>query len=122
MPVPRPSPVSDAVRRVFDGQAKHAWSIDQVHEVVCGALGAADYSSVFRAVATMELQGAIRRIDLGDGKPYYEVAEDHNEHICCDSCGRVTEVPVCVLDDATAGVRKSGGYVVTNGQLVFTLF
>ena len=118
--MPRPSPVSDAVRSVFDGQAKHAWSIDQVHEVVCGALGAADYSSVFRAVATMEREGAIRRIDLGDGKAYYEVGEDHHEHIRCDSCGRVTEVPGCVLDDATAGVRKSTGYVVTSHQLVFT--
>jgi len=59
--------VTDAVRTVFEGQARHAWSIDQLHEVVCGALGAADYSSVFRAVTVMEREGAIRRIDLGDG-------------------------------------------------------
>jgi len=117
--MPRPSPVTDAVRDVFDGQARHAWSIDQLHEVVCGALGAADYSSVFRAVSTMEREGAIRRIDLGDGKAYYEVGEDHHEHVRCDSCGRVAEVPGCVLDHATTGVQKSTGFVVTSHQLVF---
>ena len=77
--MPRPSPVSDAVRDVFHGHARHAWSIDQLHEAVRGELGAADYSSVFRAVTTMEREGAIRRIDLGDGKAYYEVGEDHHE-------------------------------------------
>src|SRR5438309_2361405 len=89
--MPRPSPVSDAVRDVFHGHARHAWSIDQLHESVRGELGAADYSSVFRAVTTMEREGAIRRIDLGDGKAYYEVGEDHHEHVRCDSCGRVAE-------------------------------
>lgn len=67
----------------------------------------------------MERDGTVKRIDLGDGKAYYEVGEGHHEHIRCDSCGRVTEVPGCVLDDATAGVRKSTGYVVTSHQLVF---
>jgi Fur family peroxide stress response transcriptional regulator len=117
--MPRPSPVTDAVRDVFEGQERHAWSIDQVHEAVRGSLGAADYSSVFRAVTTMERDGAIRRIDLGGGRAYYEVGEDHHEHVRCDSCGRVAEVPGCVLDDATAGVQKSTGYAVTSHQLVF---
>jgi len=67
----------------------------------------------------MEREGAIRRIDLGDGKAYYEVGEDHHEHVRCDACGRVAEVPGCVLDDATAGVQKSTGYTVTSHQLVF---
>src|SRR5207245_2971251 len=70
-------------------------------------------------VTTMEREGAIRRIDVGDGKAYYEVGEEHHEHVRCDSCGRVAEVPGCVLDDATAGVQKSTGFVVTSHQLVF---
>ena len=117
--MPRPSPVTDAVRVAFEGHARHLWSIDQMHEAVCQKLGAADYSTVFRAVSTMEREGAIRRIDLGDGKAYYEVGEEHHEHVRCDNCGRVAEVPGCVLDDATSGVQKSTGYVVTSHQLVF---
>jgi len=117
--MPRPSPVTDAVRDVFERGVRHAWSIDQLHDAVRGELGGADYSSVFRAVTTMEREGVIRRIDVGDGKAYYEVGEDHHEHVRCDSCGRVAEVPGCVLDDATAAVQTSTGYVVTSHQLVF---
>jgi Fur family ferric uptake transcriptional regulator len=118
--VPRPSPVSDAVRSLFDGEARHVWSIDQLHEVVRSALGGADYSTVFRAVTALEREGAVRRVDLGDGKTYYEVGDDHHEHIRCDSCGRVAEVPGCVLDDATSGVQRSTGFVVTSHHLVFS--
>src|SRR2546425_1022422 len=31
--MPRPSPVTDAVRNVFEGEGRHAWTIDQLHEV-----------------------------------------------------------------------------------------
>ena len=126
----RPSPVSDRVRTLFatagraqgalSGWSKHLWSIDELHSAVVESLGAADYSTVFRAVVAMEKEGAIQRIDLGDGKVHYELLEDHHEHIRCDSCGRVVEVPGCVLDDAAASVKSSTGFTVTSHQLLFS--
>jgi Fur family peroxide stress response transcriptional regulator len=104
---------------VFDGGGRHAWSIDQLHEAVRTVIGGADYSTVFRAVASMEREGDIRRIDLGDGKAYFEAGIDHHEHVRCDGCGRVAEVPGCVLEDATSGVQSSTGFVVTSHHLVF---
>jgi len=118
--MPRPSPVSDAVRNVFEGQDRHAWSIDQLHDAVRTVLGGADYSTVFRAVATLEREGVIQRIDLGDGKAYYEAEIEHHEHVRCEACGRVAEVPGCVLEDATSAVQSSTGFVVTSHHLVFS--
>src|SRR5712692_1044319 len=103
--MPRPSPVTDEVRRLFEIQERHAWSID--------------YSSVFRAVSLLEKQGLIDRIDLGEGHARFELREDHHEHIRCQSCGRVAEVPVCVLDDAAAHVQSLTGYRVLSHQVVF---
>jgi Fe2+ or Zn2+ uptake regulation protein len=68
----------------------------------------------------MERDGIIRRIDLGDGKAYYESGADHHEHVRCETCGRVAEVPGCVLEDATSGVQSSTGFVVTSHHLVFS--
>lgn len=116
----RPSPVSDRVRTLFETETKHLWSIDELHLAVVESLGAGDYSTVFRAVSGMEKDGLIQRIDLGDGKVHYEISEDHHEHIRCDSCGRVVEVPGCVLDNASASVKSSTGFVVTSHQLLFT--
>ena len=118
--MPRPSPVTDVVKSLFEGEARHAWSLDELHEAARVALGGADYSTVFRAVSAMEREGVIRRIDLGDGKAHYEVGDDHHEHVRCDSCGQVAEVPGCVLEDAAAGVQNSTGFKVTSHHLVFT--
>ncbi|HMJ40201.1 MAG TPA: hypothetical protein VK606_11680, partial [Verrucomicrobiae bacterium] len=64
----RPSPVSDQVKRLLAAGDAHLWSIDELREGVVHALGAADYSTVFRAVSGMERDGLVHRIDLGDGK------------------------------------------------------
>jgi Fur family transcriptional regulator, ferric uptake regulator len=116
----RPSPVSDQVKSLFAAERKHLWSIDELHGAVVESLGAADYSTVFRAVSVMEKDGLINRIDLGDGKVHYELSEEHHEHVRCDSCGRVVEVPGCVLENAAAAVKESTGFVVTSHQLLFS--
>jgi Fur family ferric uptake transcriptional regulator len=108
------------VKSLFAAEHRHLWSIDELHSAVVKALGAADYSTVFRAVSGFEKEGLIHRIDLGDGKVHYELAEEHHEHIRCDSCGRVVEVPGCVLEDASAAVTSSTGFKVTSHQLLFS--
>jgi Fur family transcriptional regulator, ferric uptake regulator len=117
--MPRPSPVTDEVRRLFENHERHAWSIDDLHETVRSTLGSADYSSVFRAVALLERQGVIDKIDLGEGHARFELRDSHHEHIRCQSCGKVEEVPVCVLDDAAAQVQAVTGYRVLSHQVVF---
>ena len=117
--MPRPSPVTDEVRRLFENHERHAWSIDELHETVRTSLGSADYSSVFRAVTLLERQGVIDKIDLGEGHARFEVRDAHHEHIRCESCGKVEEVPVCVLDDAAAQVQAVTGYRVLSHRVVF---
>jgi len=117
--LPRPSPVTDEVRRLLEGEERHAWSLDELLASVRASLGAADYSSVFRAVSQLERDGVLDRIDLGEGKARFERREDHHEHIRCESCGRVAEVPVCVLDDASAQVHNLTGFRVTSHRVVF---
>ena len=119
--VARPSPVSDRVKALFgSSDHQHLWSIDELHQEVVRALGAADYSTVFRAVSGLEREGLIKRIDLGDGKVHYELSDEHHEHIRCDDCGRVVEVPGCVLEGASSAVTNSTGFKVTSHQLLFS--
>jgi Fe2+ or Zn2+ uptake regulation protein len=118
--MPRPSPITDEVRRLFEAQEQHAWSIEELLQSVRSSLGAADYSSVFRAVSLLERRGVVDKIDLGDGRSRFELRDDHHEHIRCESCGRVEEVPGCVLDDASAQVRNLTGFNVTSHRVVFS--
>ena len=117
--MPRPSPVTDAVRRLFEARGRHAWSIEELHQAATAALGGADYSSVFRAVVTLEQEGLIDRVDVGDRHARFEIREDHHEHVRCDSCGRVAEVPGCVIEDVTEHIQGTTGYRITSHKVVF---
>ncbi|HEX6548684.1 MAG TPA: transcriptional repressor [Candidatus Dormibacteraeota bacterium] len=118
--MPRPSPVFDVVRELFQSGRRHSWSLQELHEEAASRLGGADYSSVFRAAQTLEREGVVAKIDVGDGKARFELSDDHHEHVRCDSCGRVAEVPGCSLDDVERTVRQSTGYVVLSHHLTFT--
>ena len=117
--MPRPSPVSDEVRRLFDTPDRHAWSIEELLEAVRSALGSADYSSVFRAVGLLQREGLVDRIDLGEGHARFEMRDNHHEHIRCEVCGRVDEVPGCVVDDALSQAQAMTGFTVTSHKVVF---
>lgn len=117
--VPRPSPVTDEVKRLLLSGGKHAWSLEELLEGVRSTLGAADPSSVFRATVTLEQSGLIDRLDLGDGRSHYELRDDHHEHVRCESCGRIAEVRGCVVDDASARIEAKTGFIVSSHQIVF---
>jgi Fe2+ or Zn2+ uptake regulation protein len=118
--MPRPSPVRDALRQIFASRDHQALSLDQLLERVRSLTGAGDYSTVFRAAAVLEGEGVIQRVDLGDGLSRYETRREHHEHIRCETCGRIAEVPGCVLEDAAKEIEASTGYRLEGHSLLFT--
>lgn len=117
--MPRPSPVSDEVRRLLESGSRHAWSIPELLESVRKTVAGANYSSVFRAATALEEAGVVARLDLGDGQSRYEPREGHHEHVRCESCGRIEEVSGCVLEDAAARIQAATGFALSGHQVVF---
>lgn len=116
----RPSPVRDAVAKLVAASGRHDWSIEDL-VVTLGERGVeADFSSVFRALARLEADGAVRRVELGDGKARYEAAGEHHEHVRCDRCGAVGAVPGCIVDEAVPRVQQLTGFQVTGHQILFS--
>ena len=116
----RPSPVRDAVAELVAGSGQHDWSMEDLQGALRERGLAADFSTVFRAVGRLEADGAIRRVELGDGKARYEAAGPHHEHVRCERCGLVGAVPGCVVDAALPRVQELTGFVVTGHQLLFS--
>jgi Fe2+ or Zn2+ uptake regulation protein len=117
--VPRPSPVTDAVKAIIAAEDRHAWALDELLDAVRRQIPTADFSTVFRAMQTLERNGLVDQVDLGDGKARYETRRDHHEHIRCTVCGTVAEVPGCVVEDVVAQVQRRTGYQVNSHQVVF---
>ena len=118
--MPRPSPVRDALRELFERPEHRAWSLEELLGEVHGMIGGGDYSTVFRAVGVLEEQGHVSRVDLGDGLARYEASGAHHEHVRCESCGQVAEVPGCVLADAAQAIEASTGFQLRGHSLVFS--
>ena len=116
----RPSPVRDAVAAAISASGRHDWSIEDLVETLAGQGVEANFSTVFRALARLEDDALVRRVELGDGKARYEAAGAHHEHVRCDSCGFVGEVPGCIVDDALPRVQKLTGFRVTGHQILFS--
>jgi Fe2+ or Zn2+ uptake regulation protein len=117
--MPRPSPVTDAVRSLIEGAGHRAWSLDELLEEIKIEITTANFSTVLRAIWTLEKRSLVNRVDLGDGKARYEAPRDHHEHVRCVHCGAIAEVPGCVVDEAAAGVAARTGYAVQSHQVVF---
>jgi Fe2+ or Zn2+ uptake regulation protein len=118
--MPRPSPVRDALERVFAGHDHRTWSLEELVDRVRETVGGGDFSTVFRAVGVLEKKGQIQRVDLGDGLSRYEARRDHHEHVRCDSCGRVAEVQGCAVAGAAREIERVTGYLLTSHSLVFS--
>jgi Fe2+ or Zn2+ uptake regulation protein len=108
------------VRRVVAGDDRHLWSLDELHARVRQGVDSANFSSILRAVTSLEVAGVLDRVDLGDGKARFEAHKEHHEHVRCSTCGRVAEVPGCVVEGAAAVVRASTGFVIRGHHLVFS--
>ena len=53
--------------------------------------------TIYRTLDLFSEIGALRRLDLGDGRRF-ELAENHHHHLICESCGDVSEFDECPLD------------------------
>lgn len=118
--MPRPSPIRDAVSAVVAGSGRHDWSIEDLIAALAERGVEANFSTVFRALARLEDDGEIVKVELGDGKARYEAAGEHHEHVRCTECGTVGEVPGCVVGDALPRVARLTGFRVTGHQILFS--
>jgi Fe2+ or Zn2+ uptake regulation protein len=112
--------VRTAVREVLAESSRHDWSIDDLLEELRGREVTADFSSVFRALAYLEREGEVSRVELGDGKSRFEATHGHHEHVRCDACGAVAAVPGCLLEGAGSRVEQLTGFAVTGHSLLFS--
>jgi Fur family transcriptional regulator, ferric uptake regulator len=71
-------------------------SVDEIQER-CPEVGIV---TIYRTLDLLCELGLARRLDLGDGKPRYELAEDHHHHLICQSCGTISEFEDCPLEQS----------------------
>ena len=116
----RPSHVRSAIAELIAASPRHDWTIDDVAAELRACGMDADYSSVFRGLSRLADDGAVQRVELGDGKARFEATRAHHEHVRCERCGAVGEVSGCLVDRVVPAVEAETGFAVTGHRLLFS--
>jgi Fe2+ or Zn2+ uptake regulation protein len=59
-------------------------------------------STIYRNLSTLEELGVVEHVHLGHGPSTYHLTEDGHQHLLCERCGKVIEVP----DDTFAALSS----------------
>jgi Fur family ferric uptake transcriptional regulator len=70
----------------------HLSAEDIVHQVKLQHPEVAE-STVYRNLSTLEALGVVEHVHLGHGPATYHLTDDGHQHLLCERCGQVVEVP-----------------------------
>jgi Fe2+ or Zn2+ uptake regulation protein len=75
-------------------------------------------ATLFRAVDVLVALGVLDRIERADGTRRYRACDSgHHHHLICTSCGRITEVNVCVPQAELESAAAGAGFAVERHAL-----
>jgi Fe2+ or Zn2+ uptake regulation protein len=103
-----------AVLRALSGTRDHL-TAEQVARAVHADSPDIDTSTVYRTLNLFEELGIVEHAHLGHGPAVYHVGKTH-QHLVCEECGAVIDVPVSALDDLARELRDGYGFEIRPGH------
>ena len=73
-------------------------------------------STVYRCLETLGELGIVEHAHLGHGPAVYHLADDTHQHLVCETCGAVVEVPAEVFAATATRLRDEYGFTATLGH------
>ncbi len=69
-------------------------------------------STVYRTLASLEELGVITHLHLGHGPSTYHQAANSHQHLVCQTCGSIIDVPDTIFDDLAAHIDEGYGFII----------
>jgi Fe2+ or Zn2+ uptake regulation protein len=69
-------------------------------------------STIYRTLEALEHLGIVDHTHLGHGRAVYHLADDPHQHLVCELCGRVVEVPDDTFTDLGRVLRRTYGFTI----------
>ena len=112
--------IGAALKDLMIVRGHHTWSLEELRSELAATGLRADFSSVFRAMARLEMEGQVRRVEFDDGRTHYEMTTGHHDHLRCSVCGEVAAVPCGPIAAAIAQMENLTGFAISDHRLVLT--
>jgi Fe2+ or Zn2+ uptake regulation protein len=69
-------------------------------------------STVYRTLDTLAQLGVVEHTHLGHGAAVYHLTDERHQHLVCEGCGVVVEVPLSVFAPLVSDLRATYGFDV----------
>lgn len=69
-------------------------------------------STIYRCLDTLQQLGVIDHVHLGHGRAVYHLADETHQHLMCEVCGEVTEVPDAVFGELSTQLLADYGFSI----------
>jgi Fe2+ or Zn2+ uptake regulation protein len=69
-------------------------------------------STVYRTLDTLEDLGIVDHVHLGHGRAIYHLTDDDHQHLVCEVCETVQEIPISKLRPLFRTIEREHGFEV----------
>jgi Fur family transcriptional regulator, ferric uptake regulator len=69
-------------------------------------------TTIYRCLDTLEELGVVDHVHLGHGRAVYHLADEPHQHLVCDDCGAVVEVPDALFEDLAGRLQADYGFAI----------
>ena len=90
----------------------HHLSAQDIAAAVQRAVPDVHLSTIYRSLDSLEALGLVDHVHFGHGRAIYHLSDEPHQHLLCEMCGAVVEVPDDVFAELAATVRRAYGFVI----------
>jgi Fe2+ or Zn2+ uptake regulation protein len=69
-------------------------------------------STVYRSLDALEQLGLVDHVHLGHGRAVYHLTDNPHQHLVCEACGAVIEVPDSTFSELAEQLRTRHGFAL----------
>ncbi|MGH9034134.1 MAG: Fur family transcriptional regulator, partial [Acidimicrobiia bacterium] len=83
---------------------------EQIADTVQARFPSVNLSTVYRTLEALEELRVVDHVHLGHGRAVYHLADHSHQHLFCEHCERVEEVPVAKLRPLFGMLEREYGF------------
>ena len=111
------TPQRQCIFRALDGNTQHP-TAEGIYERVITEMPTVSLRTVYQTLNDLSAMGEISQIDLGTGSARFDPNLAAHQHLVCDGCGTVVDVPGGFADIRVPS-GQSHGFEVSRTEIVF---
>lgn len=85
---------------------------DEVAAEVQRRFPSVNLSTVYRTLDTLEEIGVVDHVHLGHGRAVYHLADEDHQHLVCEHCATVEELPAGKLRPLMRAIERDHGFEI----------